>query len=116
MMAQIAQSDESTDIEDLDPEVLEALPDDIRQEIIDGVRDQIPTDVVEQLPDSVADKVPDTLVEAASMSPGLTAVVVLIGLAALGGAVWGAIKGFLKVAVILGVVAAVAWFFFFSGR
>jgi len=45
-MAQYAQSDESTDVEDLPPEVIDALPDDIRQEIIDGVRDKIPVDVV----------------------------------------------------------------------
>jgi len=60
--------------------------------------------------------VPDSLVDAASSSPGLTAVIVLIGLVAVAGAVWGAVKGFLKVAIILGVIAALTWWYFLSGR
>lgn len=113
-MPQNAQADESTDAEDLPPEVLDALPDDIRQEIIDGVRDQIPEDVVADLRPDVADQIPDSLVTAASSNPGLTAVILIIGVLAVLGAVWGAIKGFLKVAVVLGVLAAIAWFYFFA--
>jgi len=113
-MAQIAQSDESIDVDDLPQEVIDALPEDIRQEILDGVRDQIPEDVVESLPLDVADQVPDSLVGAASSNPGLTAVIVVIGLLAIAGAIWGAIKGFLKVAIGLGVIAAIAWFWFFA--
>lgn len=112
-MAQFAQSDESVDVEDLPPSVIDALPPDIRQEILDGARDQIPEDVVESLPLDVADQIPDSLVGAASSNPGLTAVIVVIGLLAVAGAVWGAIKGFLKVAIGLGVIAAIAWFWFF---
>lgn len=110
-MPQIAQSDESIDVEDLPQDVIDALPDDIRQEILDGVRDQIPEDVVEQLPIGVADQIPDSLVGAASANPGLTAVIVVIGLLAVAGAVYGAIKGFLKVAIGLGILAAAIWFF-----
>lgn len=113
-MAQIAQSDESIDAEDLPQEVIDALPDEIRQEILDGVRDQIPEDVVEQLTPDVADQIPDSLVGAASSNPGLTAVILVIALLAVAGAVWGAIKGFLKVAIGLGLIAAVAWYFFFA--
>jgi len=113
-MPQNAQADESTDAEDLPPEVLDALPDDIRQEIIDGVRDQIPEDVIADLRPDLADQVPDSLVGAAASNPGLTAVIIIIGVLAVMGAVWGAIKGFLKVAVILGVLAAIAWFWFFA--
>ena len=114
-MPQVAQGDESTDVEDLPPEVIDALPRDIRQEILDGVRDEIPEDVVSQLAPDVADQIPDSLVGAAASNPGLTAVVVIIGVLALAGAVWGAIKGFLKMAIGLGIIAAIVWFYFFAG-
>ena len=92
-MAQIAQADESTDVDDLPQEVIDALPDDIRQEILDGARDQIPEDVVADLTPDIADQIPDSVVGAATANPGITAVIVVIGLLAVAGAVWGAIKG-----------------------
>ena len=113
-MAQIAQADESTDVDDLPQEVIDALPADIRQEILDGARDQIPEDVVAELTPDIADQIPDSVVGAASSNPGITAVIIIIGLLAVAGAVWGAIKGFLKVAIGLGVLAAVVWFWFFA--
>lgn len=113
-MAQFAQSDESTGVEDLPPEVLDALPNDIRQEILDGARDQIPEDVVADLTPDIANQIPDSVVGAAASNPGLTAVIVVIGLLAVAGAVWGAIKGFLKVAIGLGILAAIVWFWFFA--
>lgn len=113
-MAQFAQADESTDAEDLPPEVLDALPDDIRQEILDGARDQIPEDVIADLTPDIANQIPDSVVGAAGANPGLTAVIVVIGLLAVAGAIWGAIKGFLKVAIGLGIIAAVVWFWFFA--
>lgn len=113
-MAQFAQSDESTDVDSLPQDVIDALPDDIRQEILEGVRDHIPQDVVESLPTGVADQVPDSLVGAATANPGLTAVIVVIGLLAVAGAILGAIKGFLKVAIGLGIIAAIAWFWVFA--
>ncbi len=113
-MPQFAQGDESTDVDDLPQDVIDALPEDIRQEILDGVRDQIPQDVVEDLRPDIADQIPDSFVGAASSNPGLTAVVVVIGLLALAGAVWGAVKGFLKVAIGLGILAAIVWFYFFA--
>jgi len=113
-MPQFAQADESTDADDLPQDVIDALPPDIREEILTGVRDQIPQDVVEDLQPDIADQIPDSLVGAASSNPGLTAVIVVIGLLAIAGAVWGAIKGFLKVAIGLGVLAAIVWYYFFA--
>lgn len=115
-MPQNAQADESTEIDELPPEVIDALPADIRQEILDGARDRIPEEVIQDLRPDIADQIPDSLVGAASSNPGLTAVIVIIGLLAVAGAVWGAIKGFLKVAIVLGLIAAVVWWYFFSGR
>lgn len=115
-MPQNAQADESTSVDDLPQTVIDALPSDIRQEILNGTRDQIPEDVVEQLRPDIADQIPDSLVGAASLNPGLAAVVIIIGLLAVAGAVWGAVKGFLKVAIGLGLIAAVVWWYFLSGR
>ena len=114
-MAQIAQSDESTDVEDLPQEVLDALPEDIRQEILDGARDSIPEDVVADLTPDIANQIPDSVVDVAASNPGLTAVIVVIGILAVAGAIWGAIKGFLKIAIGLGILAAIVWFYFFAG-
>ena len=110
-MAQIAQGDESIEVEDLPQEVIDALPDDIREEIISGARDQIPEDVVDTLTPDIADQIPDGLVGAAAGNPGLTAIIVVIALLSVGGAILGAIKGFIKMAVFLGLVAAAAGFF-----
>jgi len=115
-MPQNTQADESIDVDDLPTDVIDALPADIRQEILDGVREQIPEEVVQDLRPDIADQIPDSLVGAASSNPGLTAVIVVIGLLAVAGAVWGAVKGFLKVAIGLGLIAAVVWWYFFSGR
>ena len=113
-MPQNAQADESTDVDDLPQEVIDALPEDIRQEILDGVRDQIPEEVIADLRPGIADQIPDSLVGAATGNPGLTAVIVVIGILAILGAVWGAVKGFLKVAIGLGLLAAIVWFYFFA--
>ena len=112
-MAQHAQADESNPIDRLPPEVVEALPPDIVDRLENGELDRIPTEALEELRPDLVDRVPDSLAEAASDNPGLAVVLVLIGIAAVLGAIWGAAKGFLKVAVVLGVVAAVAWFLFF---
>jgi hypothetical protein len=115
-MPQNAQVDESTDVDDLPQEVIDALPADIRQEILDGARDRIPEEVIDDLRPDIADQIPDSLVGAASSNPSLTAVVVIIGLLAVAGAIFGAVKGFLKVAIGLGLIAAVVWWYFLSGR
>ncbi len=114
-MAQIAQGDESTITDDLPQEVLDALPDDIREEIESGVRDQIPENIVDDLTPDIANQIPSGLVGAATSNPGLTAVILIIAVLAVMGAIYGAIKGFLKVAIGLGIIAAIAWFFFFNG-
>jgi hypothetical protein len=115
-MPQNAQADESTHVDALPQEVIDALPADVRQEILDGTRDQIPEAVVDDLHQDIAYQVSDSLDDAASSNPSLTAVVVIIGLLAVAGAIWGAIKGFLKVAIGLGLIAAVVWWYFLSGR
>ena len=112
-MPQNAQADESTDVDELPQEVIDALPEDIRQEILDGVRDQIPEEVIADLRPDIADQVPESLVTAATGNPGLTAVIVIIGVLAVLGAIWGAVKGFLKVAIGLGLLAAIVWYYFF---
>jgi len=112
-MAQLAQSDESTPLDSLPPEVIEALPEDIVEQLKTGALERIPTETLEEMRPDLADKVPDSLAEAASSNPGLTAVLIIIGLLSLAGAAWGFVKGFLKSAVVLGVIAALAWFFFF---
>jgi len=116
IMPQNAQVDESTDVNDLPQEVIDALPADIRQEILDGARDRIPEEVIDDLRPDIADQIPDSLVGAASSNPSLTAVVVIIGILAVAGAIFGAVKGFLKVAIGLGLIAAVVWWYFLSGR
>jgi len=114
-MAQTEDVDESTPLDELPQEVIDALPADIVEGLRDGTLDQIPSETMEKLTPDVADRVPDSLAEAASANPGLTIVLLLIGLAAVAGAIWGAVKGFLKVAIFLGIIAAVAWYFFFRG-
>ena len=79
-----------------------------------GAREQIPENIVDDLTPDIANQIPDGLVGAATGNPGLTAVIVVIGLLAIGGAIMGAIKGFFKVAIFLGIVAAVLWFFVLS--
>lgn len=112
-MPQIAQGDESIDVEDLPQEVIDALPEDIREEILTGVRDQIPENVVESLTPAIADQIPEGLIGAAAADPALTSAVVVIALLSVAGAIIGAIKGFIKVALFLGLIAAAAWFFIF---
>lgn len=112
-MAQTAQSDESTPLEQLPPEVIEALPPEIVDQLRSGELDRIPADTLEELRPDLADRVPDSVAEVASDNPGLAVVLVLIGILAILGAIWGAMKGFLKVAIFFGLVAVVAWFVFF---
>lgn len=115
MMAQIAQGDESIGVEDLPQEVIDALPDDIREEIISGARDQIPEDVVEQLTPSIANQIPDGVVSTAVDNPGTSAILVVLAVLFVAGTIWGLIKGFIKLALLLGVVALGLWFFVFAG-
>lgn len=115
MMAQIAQGDESIGVEDLPQEVIDALPDDIREEIISGARDQIPEDVIEQLTPDVADQIPDGLVSAAADNPGVSALLIVLAILFVVGTIWGIVKGFIKLAIVLGLIAAGLWFFVLGG-
>lgn len=115
MMAQIAQGDESTDVLDLPQDVIDALPDDIREEIISGARDQIPENVVEQMTPDLADQIPDSLVSTAADNPGATALLIVLALLFVAATIWGIIKGFIKLAIVAGLVAAALWFFVLGG-
>ena len=115
MMAQRAQADESTPLEDLPPEVIDALPPEIVDQLRDGTLDRIPAETMEQLRPDIADRVPDSVAAVASDNPGLAAVLVVIGILAVFGAIWGAAKGFLKVSIVLGLIAAGAWYLFIRG-
>ncbi len=101
-------------IEDLPPEVVEELPDDVLTDLRDGIIDKIPEDVVERLPDGVQDKIPDSLVEFASTNTGFAAFLAVVGVLAVVGFVWGIVKSALKAVVFFGVVGAGAWFLFFQ--
>jgi hypothetical protein len=109
--------DGTSPLDSLKPEALEWLEEnqpDIITQFREGDRDEIPESVVEQMPDGIADQLPDGLVAAAADNPGLALVLIGIGVLSLLGAVWGAIKGFLKMAAFLGLIAAVAWYWFFA--
>lgn len=101
-MAQLAHPDESDASDPIDPWSEGGVTDQVQSHT------SIPSD------DIVALQVRDSLSEDASSNPGLAIVLAVIGVASLAGAVLGAIKGFVKVAVILGLLAAGAWFFYLS--
>jgi len=115
MMAQIAQGDESIDVLDLPQDVIDALPDDIREEILSGARDQIPEDVVGQLTPDIANQIPDSVVSTAVGNPGTTAILIVLALLFVAATIWGIIKGFIKLAIVAGLVAAGLWFFVLGG-
>ena len=111
-MAQTAQTDESSPLDRLPQDVIDALPPDIVQQLESGELDKIPTETLEEMRPDLAERVPDSVAEVASDNPGLAVVLVLIGIAGVLGAIWGAMKGFLKVTIVLGIIAAVAWYLF----
>ncbi len=101
-------------IDQVPSDVLDRLPDDVVERIQDGVIDQIPEEVVDRLPESVVNQIPDGLLESAAANPGLLAVLVIVGLLAAAGFVYGIVKSAIKAALFFGVVAAAAWFWFFN--
>lgn len=102
------------DIEELPPEVIDSLPDDIVRQLQDGVLVVIPDDVVDSLPASIQDKIPDGLLEAASSNPALTRVLLAIGIIAAIGFVFGVIKRAVKWMIYSALVGVAAWYFFFQ--
>ena len=102
------------EIEDLPPEVVDELPSDVVDQIKDGVLDKIPDDVVAELPQSVQDKIPEGLLEAASSNPTLTKVLLVIGVLAVIGFIFGVIRSAVKWMLYSAIVGVAAWYFFFQ--
>ena len=102
------------DIEELPPEVVDSLPDDIVQQLKDGVLDKIPDDIVDSLPGAIQDKIPDGLLEAASSNPVFTRVLLVIGVLAVVGFIFGVIKSAVKWMLYSAIVGVAAWYFFFQ--
>jgi hypothetical protein len=102
------------DVEELPTEVVESLPDDVVQRLRDGVIDAIPNDIVDTLPASVQDKIPDGLLEAASSNPALTRVLLVVGVLAVVGFVFGVIKSAVRWMIYSAIVGVAAWYFFFQ--
>ena len=104
---------EGQDLLDSLPQVVvDAIPIEDRQEIVDKGLDAIPSSVIKRLPPDVVDRIPSGLIESASSNPALTGALVLVGVLAVAGVIWGLVKGLIKLAVVLGIVAALAWYFF----
>lgn len=97
-------------VDNIPEEVLDRLPEDIRQQLEDGVIDKIPEDIVDTLPEGIRDSIPPGLIEAASSNP----LFAVLGVLALGGFIYGVVKSAMKAAIFFGVIAALAWFFFFK--
>ncbi len=102
------------DVDELPPEVVESLPDDVVQQLKDGVLDAIPDDIVDSLPASIQDKIPDGLLEAAASNTAFTRVLLVIGILAVIGFVFGVIKSAVKWMLYSAIVAVAAWYFFFQ--
>ncbi len=99
-------------LDELPPDVVEDLP----QSVIDQLEglDQIPDSLKDEIPDAVLDRIPSDLLDFASSNPLLTTILVIVGIIAVIGFFWGVAKSAFKAAFFFGVVAAGAWFLFFS--
>ena len=102
------------EIEDLPPEVVEELPTDVVEQIKDGLLDRIPEDVVAELPQSVQDRIPEGLLEAAASNPAFTRVLLIIGVLAVLGFIFGVVKSAVKWMLYSAIVGVAAWYFFFQ--
>lgn len=99
-------------VDELPPDVVEDLP----QSVIDQLEglDQIPDSLKDQIPDTVLDRIPDEFLDFASGNPLLTTILVIVGIVAVIGFFWGVAKSAFKAAFFFGIVAAGAWYLFFS--
>lgn len=101
-------------IDEVPPEVVDELPDDVVQQIKDGLLDKIPDDVVDSLPDAIQSKIPEGLLDAASSNPVFTKVLLVIGVLAVVGFIFGVIKSAVKWMIYSAVLGVGAWYFFFQ--
>ena len=102
------------DIEDLPPEVIDSLPDDVVQQIKDGLLDKIPDDIVDSLPGAVQDKIPEGLIEAAAANTAFTKVLLAIGVLAVIAFIFGVVKSAVKWMIYSAILGVGAWYFFFQ--
>ncbi len=102
------------DIDELPPELVDELSDDVLQQLKDGVLDKIPDDIVDSLPGAVQDKIPEGLLEAASANSTFTKVLLVIGVLAAIGFVFGVVKSAVKWMIYSAVLGVGAWYFFFQ--
>ena len=101
-------------IDDLPPDVLEDLPPSIIDQIRDEGLETLPDEILDRLPDTVVDRIPTEFLDVASSNPALTAILVIVGLLAIVGFMYGVAKSAFKAALFFGVIAAGAWFWFFN--
>lgn len=102
------------DIDELPPEVVDELSNDVLQQLEDGVLDKIPDDVFDSLPSAVQDQIPEGLLEAASSNPTFTKVLVVVGVLAAIGFIFGVVKHAVKWMMYSAVLGVGAWYFFFQ--
>ena len=102
------------EIEDLPPEVVEELPTDVVDQIKDGLIDKLPEEVVSELPQSIQDRIPEGLLEAASSNPTFTRILLIIGILAVIGFIFGVIKSAVKWMLYSAILGVAAWYFFFQ--
>ncbi len=101
-------------IDELPPDVVDDLPPSIIDQIRDEGLEALPDDIVDRLPDSVVDRIPEEFLDVASTNPALTGILLVVGLIAVAGFFYGVVKSAFKAALFFGIVAAVAWYWFFN--
>jgi len=101
-------------IEDLPPDLVDALPDDVLQQLKDGVLDKIPADVINSLPGAIQDKIPDGLIQAAAVDTTFGKILLAIAILAVIGFIIGVVKSAVKWMIYSAILAVVAWYLFFQ--
>lgn len=101
-------------IDDLPPEVVEDLPPSIIDQIREEGLETLPDNIIDRLPETVVDRIPSEFLDVASTNAAPTAILVIVGILALVGFIYGVAKSAFKAALFFGVVAAGAWFWFFN--
>ncbi len=104
----------------IDPNQIEALPDELRQRFPDvvndlreGAIDEIPESVLNQLPASVVDRIPESLIASNVNTTFVIVLAVIAGLALLG-FFYGMAKSAAKAAIFFLVVGAVAGYLLYA--
>ena len=101
-------------MDDLPHDLVHDLPNEVVEQIKDVLLDKIPDDDVSEHHASKQDKIPQGLLEADSTNPTYTKVLLVIGLLAVAGFVFGVIKSAVKWMIYSAILGVVAWYFFFQ--